>query len=76
MHNICTFALCSFGSDEVVKRWGQKLINGESMANFSLTEPRSGSDAAQMKTKAVREGGGWRINGRKAWVSLAGGAEV
>ncbi|MCB1434599.1 MAG: acyl-CoA dehydrogenase family protein, partial [Alphaproteobacteria bacterium] len=56
MHNICTFAVCGFGSDALKQAWARDLTAGRKLANFSLTEPQSGSDAATMYTRA-------RING-------------
>ena len=49
---------------------------GELLGGFSLTEPHAGSDAAAITTRAVPVDDGWRVTGRKAWVSLAGEADV
>lgn len=77
MHNICTYAVCGFGTEAFKEKWARELTSGRKLANFSLTEPQSGSDAANMKTRAVINGDGtWTINGKKAWVSLAGEADV
>ena len=77
MHNICTFAVCGFGSEALKKSWARDLTAGRKLANFSLTEPQSGSDAATMYSRATINGDGtWRINGAKAWVSLAGEADI
>ena len=77
MHNICTFAVCGFGSDALKQAWARDLTAGRKLANFSLTEPQSGSDAATMYTRARINGDGtWTISGAKAWVSLAGEADI
>src|SRR3954447_25945374 len=77
MHNICAYALCSFGSDALTQAWARDLTAGRKLANFSLTEPQSGSDAATMFTRArINDDGTWVINGAKAWVSLAGEADL
>jgi alkylation response protein AidB-like acyl-CoA dehydrogenase len=77
MHNICSYAVCGFGSDALKQSWARELASGRKLANFSLTEPQSGSDAATMYTRArVKKDGTWTIDGAKAWVSLAGEADV
>jgi len=77
MHNICTFAVCGFGSDALKQAWARDLTAGRKLANFSLTEPQSGSDAATMYSRARINGDGtWTISGAKAWVSLAGEADI
>ncbi len=77
MHNICTFAGCGFGTDAFKAAWGKDLTSGRKLANFALTEPQSGSDATNMYSRAViNDDGTWTINGAKAWVSLAGEADI
>jgi len=77
MHNICTFAGCGYGTQAFKEKWARDLTSGKKLANFALTEPQSGSDAANMYTRAtVNDDGTWTINGAKAWVSLAGEADV
>ena len=51
-------------------------MSGELLGGFSLTEPHAGSDAAAITTRAIEVDDGWRVSGRKAWVSLAGEADV
>lgn len=76
MHNICAYAVCGFGTDAFKTRWARELTSGRMLANFALTEPQSGSDAACILTRARINGDGtWTINGAKAWVSLAGEAD-
>jgi alkylation response protein AidB-like acyl-CoA dehydrogenase len=50
------------------------LMAGEAFCALALTEPQAGSDAAALRTRAVRHAGGWRISGRKSWISDAQGA--
>jgi hypothetical protein len=77
MHNICTYAVCGFGSSALKDAWARDLTSGRKLANFSLTEPQSGSDAATMYSRARINGDGtWTISGAKAWVSLAGEADI
>lgn len=77
MHNICTYAACGFGTEAFKKAWARDLTSGRKLANFALTEPQSGSDAANMLSRATINGDGtWTIHGKKAWVSLAGEADV
>jgi len=77
MHNIVTFAICSFGQKELRDHWVPKLTSGKSLGGFVLTEPQSGSDAAGVRTNAViNKDGSFTINGGKAWVSLANVADI
>lgn len=77
MHNICTYALCGFGTESFKEAWARELTSGRKLANFALTEPQSGSDPSRMLTRARINGDGtWTISGAKAWVSLAGEADV
>ncbi|MBL1434849.1 MAG: acyl-CoA dehydrogenase family protein [Rhodobacteraceae bacterium] len=76
MHNICTFATCGYGTEAFKEKWARDLSSGRKLANFALSEPQSGSDASNMYTRAVVKDGMWTINGAKAWVSLAGEADV
>lgn len=77
MHNICTFAGCGYGTDAFKDTWARDLTSGRKLANFALTEPQSGSDPMQMYTRATINGDGtWTISGKKAWVSLAGEADI
>ncbi|MEM7470546.1 MAG: acyl-CoA dehydrogenase family protein [Pseudomonadota bacterium] len=77
MHNICTFAGCGYGTDAFKARWARDLTSGRKLANFALTEPQSGSDPMKMYTRAkINADGTWTISGAKAWVSLAGEADI
>lgn len=77
MHNICTFAGCGYGTDVFKADWAKDLTSGTKLANFALSEPQSGSDPVNMYSRAVDNGDGtYTINGAKAWVSLAGEADI
>jgi len=77
MHNIVTFAVCSFGQEKLRDYWAPRLTSGKALGGFVLTEPQSGSDAAKVRTKAViNKDGSYTINGSKAWVSLADVADI
>ena len=60
-----------FGTPEQQQRWLPPLIAGEEKACFAVTEPDVGLDTTRIKTRAVREGNGYVINGRKIWTSTA-----
>jgi alkylation response protein AidB-like acyl-CoA dehydrogenase len=77
MHNICTFAVCGYGTDAFKEKWANDLTSGRKLANFALTEPQSGSDPMNMYSRAViNDDGTWTVSGAKAWVSLADEADV
>jgi alkylation response protein AidB-like acyl-CoA dehydrogenase len=76
MHNAVTAAVTRSGDDELAAAWGPRLASGEALGGFSLTEPQAGSDATAITTRAVETSAGWRVSGRKAWVSLAGEADL
>ena len=67
--------LLLFGTDEQKQKWLPKLATGEMLAAFCLTEPGAGSDAASIKTTAVKEGDHWVLNGNKLWITNGGIAQ-
>jgi len=69
---IGSLPLLHFGSDAQRERWLRPLAEGRVLGAFGLTEPDAGSDAANVRTTAVRGDGGWVINGRKTFISNAG----
>ncbi len=69
-------ALARWGSEEQKRRVIPGLTSGEALGCFGLTEPDTGSDAASLRTRAERIGGGWRISGQKQWISLGNVAKV
>jgi glutaryl-CoA dehydrogenase (non-decarboxylating) len=65
-----------WGTEEQKQRYIPKLVSGELLGCFAMTEPNTGSDVASMKTYAKRTDGGWIINGQKTWISQAQWADV
>jgi butyryl-CoA dehydrogenase len=65
-----------WGTEEQKKTWLPKLCSGESLGCFGLTEPDTGSDAANLRTRATKTDSGWSISGQKMWISLGNFAEV
>lgn len=55
-----------------IDRWLKPAVSGERISSLAITEPEAGSDAAGIKTRAVREGDGWRLNGHKHFISDGG----
>ena len=64
-------AIARWGSDEQKQRLIPGLCSGEAMGCFGLTEPDTGSDAANLKTRAEKTSDGWKLTGQKQWISLA-----
>lgn len=76
IHNMSTWMLTTFGSEELVAQWGPDLTSGEKLASYCLTEPSAGSDAASLKTTARRDGDHYILNGSKCFISGAGSTDV
>lgn len=76
IHNMATWMIASFGNESVGKRFLPKLVTMEHLASYCLTEPGAGSDAASLKTRAVRQGDHYVVNGTKAFISGAGANEI
>ncbi|HYN50965.1 MAG TPA: acyl-CoA dehydrogenase family protein [Thermoleophilaceae bacterium] len=72
--SVVTSLVCSsivrWGSEEQKQEWLPQLCSGEAIGCFGLTEPDTGSDAANLKTRAKEVDGKWRISGGKMWISL------
>lgn len=75
VHYLACFGLANFGSDEQRRRWLPDMIGGELLGAYCLSEPHSGSDAAALVTRAVREGDDYVVNGTKAWITHGGVAD-
>lgn len=67
-------SLLTYGSADQRRQVLPALMAGQALCALALTEPEAGSDAAAIRTRAVRVAGGWRIDGRKTWISDAGAA--
>ena len=72
IHNMAAWMIDNYGSEEQHEKWLPELCSMEKIASYCLTEPSSGSDAASLKTKAVRDGDHYILNGSKAFISGAG----
>jgi butyryl-CoA dehydrogenase len=65
-----------WGSEEQKREWLPRLCSGEALGCFALTEPDTGSDAANLRTRATKTDGGWSISGNKMWISMGNVADV
>jgi alkylation response protein AidB-like acyl-CoA dehydrogenase len=72
IHNMAAWMIDSYGSDAQRRKWLPKLCSMEWLASYCLTEPGSGSDAAALRTRAVRLGDHYLLNGQKQFISGAG----
>jgi alkylation response protein AidB-like acyl-CoA dehydrogenase len=61
--------------DHLIEQWVRPVVSGTKTACFALTEPEAGSDAQAIRTRAVKDGDGWRINGHKHYITNAGHAD-
>ncbi|MBK8088466.1 MAG: acyl-CoA dehydrogenase family protein [Chitinophagaceae bacterium] len=76
-HNsLCTGHILYCASEEQKKKYLPKLASGEWIGAWGLTEPNTGSDAANMQTTAVKEGDDWILNGTKCWITHGISAEM
>ena len=76
IHNMATWMIDGFGGEVQRKRFLPKLCSMEHCASYCLTEPDAGSDAANLKTNAQRDGDHYLLNGSKAFISGAGNSHV
>ncbi len=78
--SVVTSLVCSsiarWGTEEQKREWLPQLCSGEALGCFGLTEPNTGSDAANLSTRATKVNGGWRISGQKQWISLGNYAKL
>src|SRR5205823_4380941 len=72
---VCS-AILKWGTEEQKQRYLPRLCSGEWLGCFGLTEPDTGSDAANQRTRAQRTDSGWVINGAKMWISMGNHAKV
>lgn len=76
IHNMCAWMVDSFGTEEQRKTWVPRLASMDTIASYCLTEPGAGSDAAALRTRAVRDGGDYVLDGVKQFISGAGSSDV
>ena len=76
IHNMATSMIGKYCSQSVIDAWCPDLVMGIKLASYCLTEPGAGSDAASLRTAAVREGDDYVVNGSKVFISGAGETDV
>ncbi|MGL5390215.1 MAG: acyl-CoA dehydrogenase family protein [Shewanella sp.] len=76
IHNRATWMVTTWGSESLRARWSAPLTTGQMLASYCLTEPGSGSDAASLQTKALRDGDEYVVSGSKMFISGAGETEL
>ncbi len=67
--SLCMYPIYAFGSEEQKQRWLPRMAKGDVIGCFGLTEPHGGSDPANMKTNARKQGKDWVLNGAKMWIT-------
>ncbi|KFC75469.1 Acyl-CoA dehydrogenase domain protein [Bosea sp. LC85] len=76
IHNMCAWMIDRYGSGDQRHAWLPKLCTMEHLASYCLTEPGAGSDAAALKTRAVRDGDHYVLDGQKQFISGAGVSDI
>ncbi|MCS0406470.1 acyl-CoA dehydrogenase family protein [Vibrio diabolicus] len=76
IHNMVSWMIASFATDEAKTQFCPKLVTGEWLGSYCLTEPNAGSDAAALTTSATKKGDKYVINGGKTFISGAGETDV
>ena len=76
IHNMAAWMIDRFGSDEVKAKYLPAMLTMEQLGSYCLTEPGSGSDAAALKTRAIRDGNDYVVSGSKAFISGGGENEL
>src|SRR5690606_14920412 len=71
IHNMASWMLARFADEELKAAWLPRLISGELLASYCLTEPDAGSDAAHLRTRARRDGDEYVLDGSKCFISGA-----
>ncbi|WP_028917653.1 acyl-CoA dehydrogenase family protein [Pseudoxanthomonas sp. J35] len=74
--SLCMYPIYAYGSEEQRRQWLPRMAAGEVIGCFGLTEPHGGSDPANMKTHAKKDGGDWVINGSKMWITNGNLADI
>jgi acyl-CoA dehydrogenase len=76
MQGLGGYPILQSGTEQQIQRWVPWIARGEAVAAFALTEPEHGTDAAALELRAERDGSGFRLTGRKTWISNAPDADV
>ena len=76
IHNMATNMVGKYCSPGIIEQWCPELVAGSKLASYCLTEPGAGSDAASLRTTAVRDGDDYVVNGSKVFISGAGATDV
>ena len=74
--SLCMYPIFAYGSEEQRMRWLPDMAAGKVIGCFGLTEPHGGSDPANMKTSARKDGGDWILNGSKMWITNGNVADI
>jgi len=74
--SLCMFPIYAYGSEEQKQRWLPGMARGETIGCFGLTESHGGSDPANMKTHARKDGDDWILNGSKMWITNGSIADI
>jgi alkylation response protein AidB-like acyl-CoA dehydrogenase len=74
-NSVACYPIWKFGTEAQKATILKELASGRALGAYALTEPQSGSDAANQKTRAIRDGSGYVLNGAKAWITNAGEAQ-
>lgn len=76
IHNMATWMVAAWGTPATVRQWCPGLTQGTKLASYCLTEPGAGSDAANLRTSARRDGNHYAVSGAKAFISGAGATDL
>ena len=76
IHNMVSWMVTTFAQPEVAAYWGPAMTSGQKLGSYCLTEPGSGSDAASLSARAIRDGDAYVLNGSKAFISGAGATDL
>jgi alkylation response protein AidB-like acyl-CoA dehydrogenase len=76
IHNMATWMLATWGTQEAKQTWMDRLVTGDVLASYCLTEPDAGSDAGSLRTSARKQGDEYVLNGAKVFISGAGATQV
>ncbi|WP_201618119.1 acyl-CoA dehydrogenase family protein [Psychrobacter urativorans] len=76
IHNMVTWMIGEYGSASLCQQYVSKMVSGEWLGSYCLTEPNAGSDAASLRTKADKQGDYYVLNGEKSFISGAGETDV